>query len=200
MFPRPHHTTASGAGSAAFGGNNYGSVITQVNTLGGTSLHLAKQDVTALLVEDFTGRSWLFEELAAFRAACPSGYFIVEAAAGLGKTSFATADPGPPTGDNVLPGIDYYVGRRRTEVAAALIPHVPIPLRQQLWTEVHAARIPDGMPGFHRLTILAEHAEDPLDRDRLIRAAMSHARSVPDIRVLAAALQEVMRILRATAD
>lgn len=89
MFPRPQHTTASGPGAAAFGGPNYGSVITQVTALDGISLGLVRQDVDALSIEDFTGRTWLFDELAAFRTACASGYLVVEAAAGLGKTSFA---------------------------------------------------------------------------------------------------------------
>jgi hypothetical protein len=87
VFPR--HTHAAGAGSAAFGGSNYGSISTYVGTLEGTALHVAKQDVHLAAVADFTGREWLFDEFAEFRAAGRSGYFLVEAAAGLGKTSFA---------------------------------------------------------------------------------------------------------------
>jgi hypothetical protein len=64
-----------------------------VGTMQGTPLRLATQNVKQIFelvrIDDFTGRAWLVEQYTDFTARHDRGYFLVEAEAGLGKTSFA---------------------------------------------------------------------------------------------------------------
>jgi hypothetical protein len=56
--------------------------------LGGERWINPEQRYRALAVDRFVGRQWLVDELDSFVASQDSGYFVLEAAAGLGKSTF----------------------------------------------------------------------------------------------------------------
>lgn len=88
-----HPVTASGPGAVGAGRDIIGDTTTYVGVGGGTPLGLATSKLAKVFelvrVDDFVGRDWLVTELAAFMAAEDRGYFVVEAEAGLGKSTFA---------------------------------------------------------------------------------------------------------------
>lgn len=106
-MPRRHDperpVTASGAGAVSAGRDITGDVTTYVGGGRGAPLGLAESRLAKVFdlvrVEDFTGRTWLLAELDAFLREEDGGYFVVEAEAGLGKSTFAAwlvADRGYP--------------------------------------------------------------------------------------------------------
>lgn len=84
---------AGGIGSIAIAGNNLAPVNTAVFVGQWYSLTQAYFDPTDLGSEiqpdSFVGREWLIREIDDYIANNSSGYFIIEADAGMGKTSFA---------------------------------------------------------------------------------------------------------------
>ncbi|MFI6604000.1 hypothetical protein ACIBHX_47875 [Nonomuraea sp. NPDC050536] len=77
-----------GAGSVAIHGDNAGVVITHA---AGTPLAAALRGAGRLFEDSaaMTGRAWLTERVDAFLATHPRGYFLIEADAGLGKSTYA---------------------------------------------------------------------------------------------------------------
>ncbi|MGM1062038.1 hypothetical protein [Saccharothrix sp. Mg75] len=103
--------SSSGAGSISAGRDITGDVTTYVGGPPGTPLRLAVQPVEKVFdlvrVDDFTGRRWLVDQYDEFAGNHRSGYFLIEADAGLGKTSFAAwlvARRGYPGHFTRLPG------------------------------------------------------------------------------------------------
>lgn len=86
---------ALGPGSVAVGRDNFAPINTTVFTGDWWRLQDAFLDPAVLLDRvhggGFTGRQWLVAEFEEFLASAPSGYFLLEAEAGLGKTAFAAA-------------------------------------------------------------------------------------------------------------
>lgn len=88
-----HPVTSSGQGAVSAGRDITGPVTTNIGTANGTPLGLAARKLAKVFelvrVDDFVGRRWLLAELAEFMAKADRGYFVVEAEAGLGKSTFA---------------------------------------------------------------------------------------------------------------
>ena len=84
---------ASGPAAVAIAGNNLAPVTTNVFSGDWFPLRQAYLDPISLdsqiQPERFVGREWLFKKIDEFIANNPSGYFIIEADAGLGKTALA---------------------------------------------------------------------------------------------------------------
>src|SRR6185312_2731282 len=82
---------ATGIASVAIAGNNLAPVSTNVFMGDWFPLLSAYLDPSSLdsqlNSERFIGREWLFKEIDAFITDNPSGYFVVEADAGMGKTA-----------------------------------------------------------------------------------------------------------------
>jgi hypothetical protein len=91
--PAPGVAWAIGAGSVAIAGDNYAPVTTNVFTGEWWSIKDAYLDPSGLFAEldldRFSGREWTVNEINEFMSSHVSGYFLVEADAGLGKTAFA---------------------------------------------------------------------------------------------------------------
>ncbi|MGW3991952.1 hypothetical protein ACWEF6_00540 [Amycolatopsis sp. NPDC004772] len=141
-------------------------------------------------VPDPAARSAAFVQAAAVAPADLVGQLIADALSTADEADLARRDD-----DTILPGFHLDAGLVRTDVAAGLLRFAPEAVRRGLWEEVRTADVPDGVPGFTRLATLAEHAVDPVERNLLLKAAINRARAVPDIRVVAASMQEVSRIL-----
>src|SRR5690349_10374982 len=92
--PAPKTAWAAGIGSVAIGGDNYAPVTTNVFIGEWWSLKDAYLDPTGFFAEldlaQFTGREWVVDEINQFISTHTSGYFLIEADAGLGKTAFAS--------------------------------------------------------------------------------------------------------------
>jgi hypothetical protein len=84
---------ATGIASIAIAGNNLAPVSTNVFMGDWFPLLQAYLDPSGLdaqlHLEHFVGREWLFEEIDDFISTNNSGYFVIEADAGMGKTAFA---------------------------------------------------------------------------------------------------------------
>ena len=84
---------AIGLGSVAIAGNNSAPISIRVFAVDRWRLEDAFLDPGPLLAkvdhEGFTERRWLIAELDEFIKSVPCGYFVLEAEAGLGKTTFA---------------------------------------------------------------------------------------------------------------
>jgi len=84
---------AIGVGSVAIAGDNFAPISTRVFTGDWWRLEDSFLDPSPLLAHvdqnGFTERRWLVTELEEFITSVPSGYFLLEAEAGLGKTTFA---------------------------------------------------------------------------------------------------------------
>ena len=84
---------ASGIASVAIAGNNLAPISTNVFMGDWFPLLQAYLDPSSLdpqlHPERFVGREWLFKEIDEFISTNQSGYFVIEADAGLGKTAFA---------------------------------------------------------------------------------------------------------------
>ena len=91
---RRHSVSASGPAAVSAGRDISGDVTTHYEvSLQGTPLRLAVQNVSRIgdlvRIAEFTGRKWLYQQCTEFFDRNDSGYFVVEADAGLGKTTFA---------------------------------------------------------------------------------------------------------------
>lgn len=89
----PQNVWAEGMASVAIAGNNLAPVTTTVFMGSWYPLAQAYFDPvhlgSELQVDSFVGREWLISEIDRYISGNESGYFIIEAGAGLGKTAFA---------------------------------------------------------------------------------------------------------------
>jgi hypothetical protein len=96
-MPKKPRVVAKGKQSVAIGGDLIGSLIITGNRnqvflgayepLGDAYIH-PKPVFDRVQVDDFVGRAWLTDDIDRFVAAEGSGYVIIEAPAGLGKTAY----------------------------------------------------------------------------------------------------------------
>src|SRR4051794_31311935 len=88
----PRTAWAGGIASVAIAGNNLAPVSTTVFMGSWYPLAQAYFDPAhlsnELQVDSFVGREWLVDEIDSYISSNESGYFIIEADAGLGKTAF----------------------------------------------------------------------------------------------------------------
>jgi hypothetical protein len=86
--------SAIGPASVSAGGDIHGGVsTTYVGTMRGKPLEVAQRNLARIFklvqVNKFVGRDWLLADLATFTGSHDRGYFLLEADAGLGKSTFA---------------------------------------------------------------------------------------------------------------